>query len=335
MPKTLKRRSDALNNARDDTPDDGNPPPRRRQRSASASSSAASDASGADETQPDGSSHETYVKKLVRLSLAAEYSRTPIRRGDISTKVFVGTNSRTFKRVFEDAQKILMEIFGMQLVELPTREKTSLKDRRAQATQTKAPGSTSSKAWILISILPAAYKQNPAIVQPSQAGALESESTYTALYSFILSLIYLNKGALADGKMERYLKRVNVDSYTPLGSIEKLMQRMSKEGYIEKRRDTSSGEEVVEWVAGPRGRMEVGAKGVASMVQMVYAGAGGPGQGKVEEQELASKLERSLGIKLRPERDQDEDMEEAEEPPPAQQQRRSKRAAQRDDSDDD
>ena len=335
MSKTLKRRSDALNNARDDTPDDGNPPPRQRQRSASNSSSAASDASGADENQAEGSSHETYVKKLVRLSLAAEYSRTPIRRGDISTKVFNGSNSRTFKRVFEDAQKILMDIFGMQFVELPTREKTSLKDRRAQATQTKAPGSTSSKSWILISILPAAYKQNPAIVQPSQAPTAESESTYTALYSFILSLIYLNKGAVADGKMERYLKRVNVESYTPLGSIEKLMQRMSKEGYIEKRRDTSSGEEVVEWVAGPRGRMEVGAKGVANMVQMVYGGAGGDGQAKMEGNELTSKLERSLGIKLIAERNEDEEMEDEEAPPLAQRQIRSRRAAQRDESDDD
>lgn len=341
MPKTLKRRSEALNNTRDDTPDDGHPPPRRRQRSAS-TSSAASSASGADadadadadSTQAPGSSHDTHVKKLVRLSLAGEYSRTPIRRTDISAKVFHNSNSRSFKRVFDDAQTILRATFGMQLVELPSREKTSLKDRRAATTQTKASAST-SKSWILISILPAAYRQ-AAIVQPARHPTLEAESTYTALYSFVLSLIYLNKGALPDGKMERYLKRVNIESYTPLGSIEKLMQRMAKEGYVEKRRDTSSGEEVVEWVPGPRGRMEIGAQGVADMVQRVYAGAEADGE-ITEQEELTKKLERSLGIKFQApaNADGDEQMREDGEPPPTQQRRRGKQpAAQDEDSDD-
>jgi DNA-binding PadR family transcriptional regulator len=329
MSRTLKRGSDALNNVRDDTPEGSNPPPRRRQRSSSAS---ASETSQPDEAQQEGSSHETYVKKLVRLSLAAEYSRNPIRRTDISAKVFSGANSRSFKKVFDDAQKILMDTFGLQLVELPTREKTSLKDRRAQATQMKGPGATSSKSWILLSILPAAYKSNPAIVRPAQAPTVEAESSYTALYTFILSLIYLNNGALPDGKMDRYLKRVNIDTYTPIGSIEKLMQRMSKEGYIEKRRDTSSGEEVVDWVPGPRGRMEVGAKGVAGLVQRVYAGAEGE-----EDDELTGKLERSLGIKLQPQRGEDEEMgdAEAEEVAPAQQQKRLSRRTRRDESGDD
>ena len=339
MPKTLKRRSEALNNTRDDTPDDGHPPPRRRQRSAS-TSSAASSASGAeadadaDSTQAPGSSHETHVKKLVRLSLAAEYSRTPIRRTDISAKVFNNSNSRSFKRVFDDTQTILRATFGMQLVELPTREKTSLKDRRAATTQTKASAPT-SKSWILISILPPAYRQ-AAIIRPAQHPTLEAESTYTALYSFVLSLIYLNKGALPDGKMERYLKRVNIESYTPLGSIEKLMQHMVKEGYVEKRRDTSSGEEVVEWVPGPRGRMEIGAKGVADMVQRVYAGAEADGE-ITEQEELTKKLERSLGIKLQAPagEDRDEEMREDGEPPPTQQhRRRNQPAAQDEDSDD-
>jgi hypothetical protein len=339
MPKTLKRRSEALNNARDDTPDDGQPPQRRRPRSAS-SSPAASDVSdaeaGADSTQAPGSSHETYVKKLVRLSLAAEYSRTPIRRTDISAKVFNNANSRSFKRVFEDAQNILRATFGMQLVELPTREKTSLKDRRAATTQTKASAPT-SKSWILISILPLEYRQ-ASIIRPAQLPTLEAESTYTALYSFVISLIYLNKGALSDGKMERYLKRVNIDSYTPLGSIEKLMARMSKEGYVEKRRDTSTGEEVVEWVPGPRGRMEIGAMGVAGLVQRVYAGAEADDE-EAEQEDLTKKLERSLGIKLQApvNEDREEEMGDNEEPPPEQQRRRGKRRAaqdQEEDSDD-
>lgn len=75
---------------------------------------------------------ETMVKKLVRLALACEYSRTPIRRGDISVKVLGETGSRQFKVVFEAAQRELRTIFGMQMEELPSKEKYSISQRRGR-----------------------------------------------------------------------------------------------------------------------------------------------------------------------------------------------------------
>jgi hypothetical protein len=70
------------------------------------------------------------VKKLVRLALASELSRQPIRRTDISTKVLGEQGSRQFKIVFEMAQKTLRETFGMQLAELPVKEKVTIQQRR-------------------------------------------------------------------------------------------------------------------------------------------------------------------------------------------------------------
>lgn len=77
---------------------------------------------------------ETMVKKLVRLALACEYSRMPIRRGDISGKVLGDTGSRQFKVVFEMAQKELKMKFGMQMDELPGREKFTISQRRGRIT---------------------------------------------------------------------------------------------------------------------------------------------------------------------------------------------------------
>lgn len=57
---------------------------RRRSPSASEVSSAEEDVDGED-TQ-GGSSNDQMVKKLVRLALASEYSRIPIRRAEISAK---------------------------------------------------------------------------------------------------------------------------------------------------------------------------------------------------------------------------------------------------------
>lgn len=370
----LKRRSDAISRdqSESESEDIQTQPQRRRQRSSSASSTQSS-ASSVESENGHQNQEQTLTKKLVRLALSTEYSRTPLRRSDISTKVFKENNAhgRGFKAVFEAAQRILQDTFGMQLVELPSKEKTTLKDRRNQATQTKAPSGSSSKSWILMSTLPAELKTNPAIAQPSKAPTVETEASYTALYTFILSLIYLNNNALTDQKLNRYLKRVNVDTYTPFGSLDKLLQRLIREGYIEKRRDTSSGEEVIEWVPGPRGKVEVGMRGVTGLVRSVYGygavslsqgrGRAGGARGsddeeeengqqplvKIEEDELNAKLSRSLGIKVgetlqrnNPEQDADgEDAPAAETDQPSSRQRqrqstrnRGRRA--RDDDDD-
>lgn len=72
------------------------------------------------------------VKKLVRLALASEYSRLPIRRTDISAKVLGEQGSRQFKTVFDQAQRVLRSRFGMQMVELPGKEKVTISQRRGE-----------------------------------------------------------------------------------------------------------------------------------------------------------------------------------------------------------
>lgn len=70
------------------------------------------------------------VKKLVRLALSSEYARLPIRRTDISAKVLGEQGTRQFKAVFEGAQQELKRRFGMEMTELPGREKVTLTQRR-------------------------------------------------------------------------------------------------------------------------------------------------------------------------------------------------------------
>jgi hypothetical protein len=79
------------------------------------------------------SSLDAMVKKMVRLALASEYSRLPIRRTDISTKVLGEQGTRQFKAVFEAAQKLLRSKFGMEMVELPAREKVTIGQRRGES----------------------------------------------------------------------------------------------------------------------------------------------------------------------------------------------------------
>lgn len=71
------------------------------------------------------------VKKMVRLAIASEYSRLPIRRNDISAKV-LGEQGRQFKVVFDQAQREMRQRFGMEMTELPAREKVTITQRRGE-----------------------------------------------------------------------------------------------------------------------------------------------------------------------------------------------------------
>ncbi|KZF22185.1 MAGE-domain-containing protein [Xylona heveae TC161] len=262
---------------------------RRRQRRASDSS--AGESAGEFEevsmTQGDGGgSLEQMTKNLVRLALASEYSRQPIRRSDISAKV-LGSHGRQFRNVFTEAQGELRDKFGMEMVELPLKEKVTVAQRRAAQRSEKT--ATTSNSWILRSILPPAYRSNTTILPPPKVPTDYDESTYIALYTFIISLISLSGGAIAEAKLDRYLRRTNTDQYTPLDKTEKLLAQMCKDGYLVKVKDTSTGEESIEYLVGPRGKLEVGEAGVTGLIKTVYGDS-------VEPDDMDKRIKRSLGI---------------------------------------
>lgn len=87
------------------------------------------------------------VKKLVRYAMACDFSRTAIRRDGIKEKgasslqvtwflhraddgTVLGDQGRAFKRVFEGAQKTLRQVFGMEMVELPMKDRLTKEEKR-------------------------------------------------------------------------------------------------------------------------------------------------------------------------------------------------------------
>ncbi len=127
----------------------------------------------------------------------------------------------------------------------------------------------STNAYVLVSTLPAKYRV-PGIVAPSTAPTEEAESAYVGLYTFVISLIYLTGGMLPEAALDRFLRRANADQTTPVDRTEKLLQRMMKDGYVSKVKDSSSGEEKVDYIVGPRGKVEVGEVGVADFIKNVW-----------------------------------------------------------------
>ncbi|EEH20025.2 hypothetical protein PABG_02284 [Paracoccidioides brasiliensis Pb03] len=280
---------------------------KRQRRQPSDSDSAASEDDG---SAPELSTHanraiDIMVKKLVRLALASEYSRQVIRRTDIRDKVLGEQGARQFRNVFEGAQKELREKFGMQMVEQPLREKVTISQRRGSAQRTERL-STTSKTWTVITALPPAFR-TPTILPPAKAPSSITESTYTAIYTFIISTILLSGGSIREQKLDRLLRRVNADNFTPIERTDRLLARLCKEGYIVRNREMDGVEEVVEYLVGPRGKVEVGVAGVSGLIREVYGFGNRSGNGDGDGNECAAKtqgeveaferrLKRSLGI---------------------------------------
>ena len=89
-----------------------------------------------DEEMPDAgaepNSRDQLVKKLVRYALACEYQRLPIRRTGITEKVIGKQRGNNFKQIFAAAQDQLRTKFGMEMLELPGKEKVTMKEKRGQ-----------------------------------------------------------------------------------------------------------------------------------------------------------------------------------------------------------
>lgn len=154
------------------------------------------------------------------------------------------------------------------------------------AAQKQTNQSTSSGAWVLVSTLPPKYRA-PDIIPPPAVPTQEQEASYIAIYTFIVTAIYLHGGDLEESKLERYLRRTNLERNTPVGPVEDLIKRLTREQYIARYTDKSGQDEVHHFIVGPRGKIEISEEGAAGLVRTVYGGS---------LEDLDSRLDVSLRI---------------------------------------
>lgn len=326
MPPSQRRHRQVVN---DDSDDDG-----------------VDNSTGADNADDDGDvpmggvgpdSINVLVKQLVRYALACEFSRTPIRRDGIREKV-LGHHGREFKKVFNSAQQQLRVIFGMEMVELPIKDRSLMTaEQKRKAAKSQSQKETTSNAWILVSNLQDQYR-HPAILGPSKVQSPDGEASYMALYTMIISLIQLSGGELSDPRLRRHLSRLNAaenmpslnpsDASAPSEKTEVVLQRMVKQGYLVKVTGARGNdeEEGIVWHVGPRGKVEVDNEAIASFIRAVWGES---------TDDLESKLQTSLKVKKGKVSTVEEDEEEDEQggangdPGPSSRRRSSRRAGTR------
>ncbi|KAG6038748.1 hypothetical protein E4U41_003747 [Claviceps citrina] len=286
MPPSARRRRPADDG---DSEDDHRPRQRPYRNQPDREAGQDSDGGMNGEGQPESRADEQLAKKLVRYALSCEYSRTPIRRDGIKERV-LGNQGRSFKRIFTLAQQQLKLVFGMELRELPVREKMSLQEKR-QAMRTNSQPKLGSGAYILTSTLPSAYR-SASIITPSRIPSADEEATYVAFCTLVVSLIWLNGGELSEQKLKRYLMRLNADQNVSSEKTDVTLKRMERHGYVIKKVERppmgQDGDQAITWHAGPRAKEEIGIDGVMGMVREVYGGS---------DDDLDKKLRASLGLK--------------------------------------
>ncbi|KAK5654407.1 hypothetical protein OQA88_7317 [Cercophora sp. LCS_1] len=243
---------------------------------------------GSDEDESMGAAGgdtSNLVKKMVRYALACEYSRTPIRRDGIKEKV-LGPHGREFKKVFAAAQTQLRQTFGMEMVELPTKDRNLMTtEQKRKAAKSQSQREAASSAYVLTSILPAKYR-TPEIIGPSKVHSPEGEAAYAALYTMIISIITLSGGELSDPRLRRHLTRLNALEFMPSSNpnnpespsekTELVLQRMVRQGYLVKlveNKGHGDDDEGTTWHVGPRGKVEVDNDAIVGFVRTVYGGS--------------------------------------------------------------
>ncbi|RKF58806.1 putative mage family protein [Erysiphe neolycopersici] len=258
--------------------------------------------SGADEDQDDEEEEEEEenddeansnedinqtVKNLVRYVLACDYQRATVKRSGITEKI-IGKQRGGFKRVFEETQQQLRNRFGLELVELPARQKVTLREKKAA--QKSKGNNKSSTSYILKTILPHEYR-NPEIMPLFKDWSTSDEYAYIGLYTIIICLISLSADRqLANHQLDRYLKRLNLDRNTGLGTTSELLARMKKENYLQETKTMDKDGETSEWRVGPRGFVEVDNEAIKRFVQKIYS--------ENAPVDLLHRLQRSLGTEI-------------------------------------
>lgn len=146
--------------------------------------------------------------------------------------------------------------------------------------------------WVLQTIIPEQYRIAEAIgpSRPLDTNEDNRADAYVGLYSMVIALITIAGGRLPEGKLDRALRRMNAEQTTPVDTKDKTLALMIRDGYVVRVRDSAAGEETVDYIVGPRGKVEVGREGFADLIRTIY------GNDEGEAEELEKKIKRTLDV---------------------------------------
>ncbi|TPX63160.1 hypothetical protein SpCBS45565_g06824 [Spizellomyces sp. 'palustris'] len=227
---------------------------------------------------------ERKVKDLVRLALATEHRKQPLKRDDINKKV-LKDHTRAFAAVFQRAQERLRQTFGVEMVEMASREK-----RQTAASQTSKRAAvmkgekSSTRAYLLRSILSAEERSivNWGDQQPTMV-----------LLCIILGIMLVNGRRIEEGHLLVYLRRLGIrqgKEHSIFGSIEAALTEYVKQAYLDRVKEQGVDADTYEYMWGPRAKIELPEANLIEFMSGVY-----PDLAPEAKQRLGTDIKRLAG----------------------------------------
>lgn len=145
--------------------------------------------------------------------------------------------------------------------------------------------------WVLQTIVPEQYRVPEAIgpARPAKKAEDDTAAAYVGLYTMVMALIIIAGGRLPENKLDRSLRRMNANQSTPVDTTDKTIALMIKDGYIVRVKETVAGDDTIDYIVGPRGKVEMGREGFAELVRRIYGD-------DEDEEELEKKIKRTLDV---------------------------------------
>ena len=150
--------------------------------------------------------------------------------------------------------------------------------------------------WVLQTIVPEQYRVPEAIgpSRPAEKAEDDTAAAYVGLYTMVMALIIIAGGRLPENKLDRSLRRMNANQSTPVDTTDKTIALMIKDGYIVRVKETVNGDDTIDYIVGPRGKVEMGREGFAELVRRIYGDD--DEEEEEEEEELEKKIKRTLDV---------------------------------------
>eukprot|EP00123_Amoebidium_parasiticum_P021681 comp7176_c0_seq1/m.2895 comp7176_c0_seq1/g.2895 ORF comp7176_c0_seq1/g.2895 comp7176_c0_seq1/m.2895 type:complete len:311 (-) comp7176_c0_seq1:70-1002(-) len=210
------------------------------------------------------SQQQSKAQEIVRYVLCRDCKKTPIAAKDISDAVLKGQNTRAIKELIVQANQILQETFGYELVEMPRAEKPPNK-KNLNMVQDK----TSTGKYLLVNRL----------ADRGDVVGVERDHPSVGLLLVILAYIFMQEGrCLPETTLWEYLERLGLERskphavFAPHGKAEDALAEFVKQAYIDKRK----GEEDQELRWGPRAQVEVDREKLIEWLAGIYGEEAGP-----------------------------------------------------------
>ncbi|ORY40717.1 hypothetical protein BCR33DRAFT_740115 [Rhizoclosmatium globosum] len=198
---------------------------------------------------------DRFVKAFVRIALASQQKRVPVKREDLVKTVLSQQNAKVFAAVFDRAQKVLRSVFALELVRLDSKHSNRRKDPKAKAQ--KEP--TVRQEYILRSILPKHHQDFVASIIPVD----DDKTAKDTLLRIVLSLVLAEKRLVSSGNLLKKEALTERDC------------RFVKEEYLDKLKNDETAQqqnagsaEDYQW--GPRAKVEFSEEEISVFVAKMF-----------------------------------------------------------------